>query len=87
MNKFLTGLLITGAVVAVGVIISKLLKKKSPDLDFDDEESYDYDDESIEFEFDNTDSSYESDEYENNEDDEELTAETEEATDEDEKQD
>ncbi|MCM1132028.1 MAG: hypothetical protein NC340_00995 [Ruminococcus flavefaciens] len=56
MNKFLIGLLITGAVVAVGVIVAKIVKGKNNEIDCDDDfddfdypESYDDDEESIEF--------------------------------------
>ena len=54
MNKILVGALVTGAAVAAGVIVVKMLKKKDETRDFDDD-SFDYPDpydtdESIDFE-------------------------------------
>lgn len=44
MNKILTGLLITGAAVAVGVVVAKVIKSKNSAIDYDDDDMYDYPD-------------------------------------------
>lgn len=57
MNKILVGALVTGAAVAAGVIVVKMLQKKDETREFDDfdDDSFDYPDpydtdESIDFE-------------------------------------
>ncbi|MDE5765211.1 MAG: YtxH domain-containing protein [Ruminococcus sp.] len=54
MNKFLAGMLVTGAAVAAGVVISKLFNKSKSVTDFDEDEfdyldPYDDTDEPIEY--------------------------------------
>lgn len=43
MNKILAGLLITGAAVAVGVVVAKVIKSKNSEPDYDDD-MFDYPD-------------------------------------------
>lgn len=50
MGKLLTGLLIAGAAVAAGVVVTKLLKKNEVEEDFD--ELYDFDEEDLDIEID-----------------------------------
>lgn len=57
MNKFLAGMLVTGAAVAAGVVISKLFNRSKSASDFDDDEfdyldPYDDTDEPIEYDID-----------------------------------
>lgn len=58
MNKLLVGILVTGAAVAAGVVVAKMLNKKDDVCDYDDD-SFDYPDpydtdESIDFEINDT---------------------------------
>lgn len=58
MNKLLVGILVTGAAVAAGVVVAKMLNKKEDVYDYDDD-SFDYPDpydtdESIDFEINDT---------------------------------
>ncbi len=43
MKKFLIGLIIAGSAVALGAVVSKLLKSKNSDNSDYDEDDYDYD--------------------------------------------